>query len=65
MQQPEDERRRHIRRWRSNAEELRTALERMKDPFLRDTFQRLAENYDAIADNAERNSQRSLKRSVG
>ena len=43
-----------IERWRARAEEVRVNAEQTKDPSARQTLLRIAEQYDLLADSAER-----------
>ena len=42
-----------ISRWRLKAEEIRTARDGMSNPDARETFSRLAETYERLAENAQ------------
>jgi hypothetical protein len=39
--------------WRARAEETRTLAENMKDPYTRETMQRIARDYEMLAQRAE------------
>ena len=43
-----------IKRWRARAEEVRVNAEQTNDPSARQTLFRIAEQYDLLADSAER-----------
>jgi hypothetical protein len=49
------------RHWRDCAEETRLLAEDMKDPTNRATMQRLAKDYDYLAERAEHRMQGSLR----
>jgi hypothetical protein len=44
--------------WRARAEETRTLAENMKDRFCRETMQRIARDYEMLAQRAEEREQR-------
>ena len=43
-----------IKRWRARAEEVRVNAEQFSDPDARHTLERVAQQYDLLADDAER-----------
>ncbi|HTO84777.1 MAG TPA: hypothetical protein VMQ73_21320 [Methylomirabilota bacterium] len=43
-----------IKRWRARAEEVRVNADQMRDSTARQTLLRVAEQYDLLADSAER-----------
>jgi hypothetical protein len=49
-----DEELQRIKRWRARAEEVRVNAEVMRDATARQTLLRVAEQYDLLADSAER-----------
>ena len=59
------ERAKRVRRWRARAEDLRATLQSMKHPFARQVMQGLADDYDHMADLAERGAEEPAKREAG
>jgi len=49
-----DEELQRIKRWRARAEEVRVNADQMRDSTARQTLLRVAEQYDLLADSAER-----------
>jgi C4-dicarboxylate-specific signal transduction histidine kinase len=45
-----------IKRWRTQAEEIRTYADNTRDLGSRDSLQRVAKDYDQLADRAERHA---------
>jgi hypothetical protein len=54
MLDPSDRERDRVRQWRLKAEELRTIADQADSAHLGDTFRRLADTYDRLANDSER-----------